>query len=119
MAACNGVNGHTMTESPMRNDILKGEWGFDGVGGSGGATSCVLGGVSFRLNVEEGPIPPAAIAVARRRGVSPHRVLLAWLRQQSPNIVPLAGASRPASIRDSAAGVVLTDQDLEDLRVVA
>ncbi len=63
-----------------------------------------------------GPIPQAALAVARRRGVSPHRVLLAWLRQQSPNIVPLAGASRPASIRDSAARLDLTDQDLEDLR---
>jgi aryl-alcohol dehydrogenase-like predicted oxidoreductase len=63
-----------------------------------------------------GPIPQAALAVARRRDVSPHRVLLAWLRQQSPNIVPLAGASRPASIRDSAAGLDLKDQDLEDLR---
>jgi beta-glucosidase len=31
MAAYNSVNGHTMTESPMLNDILKGEWGFDGV----------------------------------------------------------------------------------------
>ena len=27
MAAYNGVNGHTMTESPMLNDILKDEWG--------------------------------------------------------------------------------------------
>jgi pyridoxine 4-dehydrogenase len=61
------------------------------------------------------PIPPAALAVARRRDVSPHRILLAWLREQSPNIVPLAGASRPASIRDSAAGLDLKDQDLEDL----
>jgi aryl-alcohol dehydrogenase-like predicted oxidoreductase len=63
------------------------------------------------------PIPQAALAVARRRGVSPQRVLLAWLRQQSPNIVPLAGASRPTSIRDSAGGLDLTDQDLQDLRV--
>ena len=63
-----------------------------------------------------GPIPQAAIAAARRRGVVPHRVMLAWLRQQSPNIVPLAGASRPASIRDSAAGLDLTDQDLADMR---
>ena len=62
------------------------------------------------------PIPPAALDVARRHGVSPHRVLLAWLRLQSPNIVPLAGASRPASIRDSAARFDLTDQDLKDLR---
>ena len=63
-----------------------------------------------------GPLPQAALAVARRRGVSAHRVLLAWLREQSPNIVPLAGASRPASIRNSAARLDLTDQDLEDLR---
>ena len=31
MAAYNGVNGHTMTESPMLSGILKGEWGFDGL----------------------------------------------------------------------------------------
>jgi pyridoxine 4-dehydrogenase len=62
-----------------------------------------------------GPMPGAALAVAKRRGVSVHRVLLAWLRQQSPNIVPLAGASRPASIRDSATLLDLTAQDLDDL----
>jgi pyridoxine 4-dehydrogenase len=60
-----------------------------------------------------GIMPEAALAVARRRGVSVHRVLLAWLRAQSPNIVPLAGASRPASIRDSADRLDLTGQDLE------
>src|SRR3954468_13792220 len=31
MAAYNGVNGHTMTESPMLDAILRDEWGFDGV----------------------------------------------------------------------------------------
>jgi beta-glucosidase len=31
MAAYNGVNGSTMTESPMLRDVLKDEWGFDGV----------------------------------------------------------------------------------------
>ncbi|MEB3368079.1 glycoside hydrolase family 3 C-terminal domain-containing protein [Saccharopolyspora mangrovi] len=32
MAAYNSVNGHTMTEhSVLVNDVLKGEWGFDGV----------------------------------------------------------------------------------------
>ena len=61
------------------------------------------------------PIPQTALATASRRGVSAHRVLLAWLRRQSPNIVPLAGASRAASIRDSAARLDLTDSDLEDL----
>jgi diketogulonate reductase-like aldo/keto reductase len=58
----------------------------------------------------------AALAVARRHGVSVHRVLLAWLRTQSPHIIPLVGSSRPASIRDSAALVELTDRDLTDMR---
>lgn len=31
MAAYNGVNGVTMTESPILRDVLKDEWGFDGV----------------------------------------------------------------------------------------
>ena len=55
-------------------------------------------------------------AIARRRGVSVYRVLLAWLRAQSPNFVPLAGASKPASIRDSAAPADLAGEDLDDLR---
>jgi aryl-alcohol dehydrogenase-like predicted oxidoreductase len=62
-----------------------------------------------------GTIPEAALAVAKQRGVSVHRVLLAWLRGQSPNIAPLAGASKPASIRDSATLLDLADQDLENL----
>lgn len=63
-----------------------------------------------------GPLPEVALAIARRRGVSAHRVLLAWLRAQSPAIVPLAGASKPGSIRDSAAPFGLIDLDLEELR---
>src|SRR3954471_20568087 len=31
MAAYNQVNGHTMTESPLLREVLKDEWGFDGV----------------------------------------------------------------------------------------
>jgi beta-glucosidase len=31
MAAYNGVNGHTMTESPMLREILKDEWEWDGL----------------------------------------------------------------------------------------
>jgi aryl-alcohol dehydrogenase-like predicted oxidoreductase len=62
-----------------------------------------------------GTPPEGALAVAKRRGVSVHRVLLAWLREQAPNVVPLAGASKPASISDSAGLLALSDQDLEDL----
>jgi beta-glucosidase len=31
MASYNGVNGHTMTESPLLRSVLHDEWGFDGV----------------------------------------------------------------------------------------
>ena len=62
-----------------------------------------------------GTPPRAALEVAGRRGASVHRVLLAWLRDQSANILPLVGASRPASIRDSAALLDLTDRDRGDL----
>lgn len=31
-----------------------------------------------------GPLPPAVLAVADQRGVSAHRIMLAWLRWQSP-----------------------------------
>ena len=55
--------------------------------------------------------PRAAVEVAGRRGVSVHRVLLAWLRDQPADVLPLVGASRPASIRDSAVPLDLTDHD--------
>jgi pyridoxine 4-dehydrogenase len=69
------------------------------------------------FDVPSGPLREAANRVARRHGVSVQRILLAWLREQSPNIIPLVGASRPASIRDSAALVRLRDKDRQDLRV--
>ena len=57
----------------------------------------------------------AVAMIADRRRVSVQRVLLAWIRMQSPNILPLAGASRPASIRDSASLIDLSEHDRADL----
>ena len=80
------------------------------------ARACLLRGVSYLAHSpfggSSGTPDGAALAVAKQRGVSVHRVLLAWLRAQSPNIVPLAGASRPASIADSATLLDLTMEDL-------
>ncbi|NGO67440.1 aldo/keto reductase [Streptomyces boncukensis] len=45
--------------------------------------------------------------VAEERGVSPQRVCLAWLLAASPNVLPIPGASRPETIRDSAAAADL------------
>ncbi|NUP03179.1 MAG: aldo/keto reductase [Nonomuraea sp.] len=60
------------------------------------------------------PSFPAFHAVAAGRGVSPQQVCLAWLLARSPALVPIPGASRPGSIRDSAAAadLLLTDAEL-------
>jgi len=55
--------------------------------------------------------------IAQRHGVSPQRVCLAWLLGLSPRIVPIPGASRPETIRDSAAadGLALDDDERKAL----
>jgi aryl-alcohol dehydrogenase-like predicted oxidoreductase len=55
--------------------------------------------------------------VAAARGVSPQRVCLAWLLAHGPAVLPVPGASRPASVRDSAAaaGLDLTAAEPADL----
>jgi aryl-alcohol dehydrogenase-like predicted oxidoreductase len=55
--------------------------------------------------------------VADERGVSPQVVCLAWHLAKSPHVVPIPGASRPESIRDSvgAADVELTAEELAAL----
>ncbi|WP_369233170.1 aldo/keto reductase [Streptomyces sp. R21] len=56
-------------------------------------------------------------AVAREHGVSPQQVCLAWLLALSPTVVPIPGASRPETIRDSAgaADLLLRAQEIRRL----
>ncbi|GGP80825.1 aldo/keto reductase [Saccharothrix coeruleofusca] len=55
--------------------------------------------------------------VGRERGISPQRVCLAWMLAKAPQVVPIPGASRAASITDSAsaAEVELTKEELDRL----
>jgi aryl-alcohol dehydrogenase-like predicted oxidoreductase len=55
--------------------------------------------------------------VADARGVSPQVVCLAWHLAKSPRVIPIPGASRPESIRDSvqAADVTLSAEELAAL----
>ncbi|MFJ9606050.1 aldo/keto reductase [Kitasatospora sp. NPDC101176] len=71
-----------------------------------------LGGISpSAVDDPGGPAPAPDTpfhALARERGVSPQQVCLAWHLAQSPVVVPIPGARRPASVRDSAAAAALT-----------
>lgn len=78
-----------------------------------------LGGIS-RSSLD-GPSGPAAGArfgafheVAAERGVSVQQVCLAWLLAKAPTVIPIPGASRPETIRDSAgaAELVLGEEEL-------
>ncbi|MFH9068839.1 aldo/keto reductase [Streptomyces alboflavus] len=77
-----------------------------------------LGGIS-RSSLD-GPSGPSSIGtafhrVAAEHGVSPQQVALAWLLSRSPAVIPVPGASRPASISDSARAteLVLSAGELE------
>ncbi|MFE7399207.1 aldo/keto reductase [Streptomyces sp. NPDC057557] len=79
-----------------------------------------LGGIS-RSSLD-GPSGPTSIGTAFHRiaaehGVSPQQIALAWLLSRSPAVIPLPGASRPASITDSAraAGLTLSPGELTQL----
>ena len=60
---------------------------------------------------------PSFVRVADERGVSVQQVALAWELAQSPTVIPIPGARRPATILDSAAAaaLVLTAADLARL----
>ena len=74
-----------------------------------------LGGIS---NAGELGTRHAAFAeVARAHGVSPQQVALAWELSLADVVIPIPGASRPASIEDSvrAADLELAPEELERL----
>lgn len=55
--------------------------------------------------------------IAAERGVSPQQVCLAWELALGDHVIPIPGASRPESVRSSAAAVdlVLTDDEITAL----
>jgi beta-glucosidase len=74
MAAYNSVNGHTMTESPMLNDILKGEWGFDGAVVSDWRAARTItaakAGLDLVMPGPAGPWGPALVQAVRQGRIS-------------------------------------------------
>lgn len=72
-----------------------------------------LGGTGAQSK-EIGRTYPAFHEIGAERGVSPQQVVLAWELSLGEHVVPIPGASRPESIRDSAqaAGLDLTEDEL-------
>ncbi|WP_136517984.1 aldo/keto reductase [Cellulomonas telluris] len=78
-----------------------------------------LGGIGKAGDLGESFAPFAEVAEAH--GVSPQQVALAWELAQADVVVPIPGASRPASIQDSvlAADLQLTADELDRLNATA
>jgi aryl-alcohol dehydrogenase-like predicted oxidoreductase len=74
-----------------------------------------LGGISAAGGLGDSHQAFAEIAAAH--GVSPQQVCLAWMLGRSPRVVPIPGASRPETIRDSARASELTLSDEEITRL--
>ncbi len=74
-----------------------------------------FGGVSAAGSLDAAA--PAFAEIAQELGVSVYRVTLAWHLAQADVVLPIPGASRPASIVDSAAAadLTLTDDQLARL----
>ena len=63
----------------------------------------------------------AVRSAAETHGVSPQRVVLAWLLASSPAVLPIPGSSRPETILDSvaAADLVLSPEELKAISAAA
>jgi aryl-alcohol dehydrogenase-like predicted oxidoreductase len=74
-----------------------------------------LGGIARAADL--GGSGAAFEKVAAARGVSPQRVALAWELALAPVVIPIPGASRPASIQDSVQAVELelTAEEMKEL----
>lgn len=73
-----------------------------------------LGGPARRAKTRA---DPTLATVGRRHDASPFEIALAWLMDLSDLITPLAGATRPETVRSiaRASSVRLTDQDRDEL----
>ena len=78
-----------------------------------------LGGIAKAADLGDTFAPFAQVAQAH--GVSPQQVALAWELAQADVVVPIPGASRPASIQDSvlAADLTLTREEIDRLSATA
>lgn len=79
-----------------------------------------LGGIARARSGELGAEYAPFLEIAESHGVSPFQVTLAWELALSPRVIPIPGASRPASIIDSAkaADLVLSADEVAKLSAI-
>ncbi len=133
MAAYNAVNGPTMTENPLLDEVLKGEWGFDGVVVSDwdavrSTAAAGRAGTDLAMPGPDTPWSDGALLAAVRAGEVPERAVDAKVRRllrlaarvgalegfppAAPPCEPLPEAEAAALIRSAAAaGAVLVRND--------
>jgi aryl-alcohol dehydrogenase-like predicted oxidoreductase len=90
--------------------LAKGEVAFAGERGLAFLPWSPLGGIG---NADENAAVAPVARVAEAHGVSPQRVVLAWLLALSPAVIPIPGSSRPETIADSAAAAELELSEAE------
>jgi beta-glucosidase len=126
MAAYNSVNGHTMTESPMLNAILKGEWGFDGMVVSDWRAARTIAAAQAGLDLvmpgPSGPRGPALVGAVRQGLVSEAAIddkVLRLLRLAARVGALNHGACARVSEPDQADELWTTERAREALRSTA
>ncbi len=87
--------------SPRFNDTSKPELDFCGEHGVAFLPWSPLGGTGGDAK-RVGDSYPAIAQAAKAHGVSPQQVTLAWELSLGDHVIPIPGASRPESVRDSA-----------------
>lgn len=101
--------------SPRFNHTSKTELDFCGQHDIAFVAWAPLGGIRGN-GPSRGRLRPVLGEVASHgHGISPQRVILAWVLSQGSHVIPIPGASRPATIIDSARAMTLK-LDEDDVR---
>jgi aryl-alcohol dehydrogenase-like predicted oxidoreductase len=101
--------------SPLARGLLTGSRGRDGERNTTRARSDRFGDTLY--DESDFPVVDALASIAKRRGLPPAQVALAWLLHQPAVTAPIVGATKPGQIEDAVAaiGVRLDDEERAEL----
>ncbi|WSQ14320.1 glycoside hydrolase family 3 C-terminal domain-containing protein [Streptomyces sp. NBC_01231] len=116
MSGYNSVNGTTMTENPLQREVLKREWGFDGVvmsdwGATRTAEAAANGGLDLVMPGPDGPWGDALVEAVRAGRVSEETV--------DDKVLRLLRLAARVGVLDGVAPAVSRPQDWSAAEVAA